>query len=59
MEIQCKKGRLGQDWPQGNSSDDNSPEISSRSSCGDDDDPSRGLEEFWTQQQLDKWRGLL
>ena len=45
--------------PKGNSSDDNSPVISSRSSCGDDDDPSRGLEEFWTLQQPDKWRGLL
>ena len=45
--------------PKGNSSDDNSPEISARSSCGDDDDPSRGLEEFWTLQQLEKWRGLL
>ena len=43
--------------PQGNSSDDDSPEISSRSSCDDDDDPSRGLQEIWTLQQLDKWCG--
>ena len=45
--------------PQGNSSDDDSPEISARSFCGDDDDPSRGLQEVWTLQQLDKWCGLL
>ena len=43
--------------PQGNSSDDYSPEISARISCGDEDDPSRGLEEVWTLQQLDKWCG--
>ena len=43
--------------PQGNSSDDDSPEISARSSCGDDDDPSRCHEEVWTLQQLDKWCG--
>ena len=38
-------------------SDDDSPGISSRSSCDDDDDPSRGLQEIWTLQQLDEWYG--
>ena len=58
-KYSARRDAWAETGPQGNSSDDDSPGISAWSSCGDDDDPSRGLEEVWTLQQLDEWCGLL